>query len=223
MRGDIVRGDSIFRELPGSKEEIVQIASLLKAKHWDVTPRMGMEGTEESFLSMHGKSPQVLQIATHGFYYTPDRATTVDYLNGYSDAMLLSGIVLSGANAAWSGKDLPDGVLGGVLTANSIARLDLSKTEMVVLSACQSGQGKATSEGLYGLQRAFKKAGVGTMVMSLWNVSDSVATEFMITFYEQLVSGQCQWNKRKAFEQAKSIIRDKYPDPFHWAAFIMFD
>lgn len=223
MRGDIVRGDSIFRELPGSKEEIVQIASLLKAKHWDVTPRMGMEGTEESFLSMNGNAPQVLQIATHGFYYTPDRAEKVDYLKGYSDAMSLSGIVLSGANAAWLGKKLPDGVLSGILTANNIARLDLGKTEMVVLSACQSGQGKATSEGLYGLQRAFKKAGVGTMVMSLWNVSDSVATEFMITFYEQLVSGQCQWNKRKAFEQAKSIIRDKYPDPFHWAAFIMLD
>lgn len=223
MRGDIIRGDSIFRELRGSKQEVVQIASLLKAKQWDVTPRMGIEGTEESFLSMNGNAPQVLQIATHGFYYTPDRAEKVDYLKGYSDAMSLSGIVLSGANAAWLGKKLPDGVLSGVLTANNIARLDLGKTEMVVLSACQSGQGKATSEGLYGLQRAFKKAGVGTMVMSLWNVSDSVATEFMITFYEQLVSRQCQWNKRKAFEQAKSIIREKYPDPFYWAAFIMLD
>ena len=223
MRGGIIRGDSIFRELRGSKQEVVQIASLLKAKQWDVTPRMGMEGTEESFLSMNGNAPQVLQIATHGFYYTPDRAEKVDYLKGYSDAMSLSGIVLSGANAAWLGKKLPDGVLSGVLTANNIARLDLGKTEMVVLSACQSGQGKATSEGLYGLQRAFKKAGVGTMVMSLWNVSDSVATEFMITFYEQLVSRQCQWNKRKAFEQAKSIIREKYPDPFYWAAFIMLD
>lgn len=211
MRGGIIRGDSIFRELRGSKQEVVQIASLLKAKQWDVTPRMGMEGTEESFLSMNGNAPQVLQIATHGFYYTPDRAEKVDYLKGYSDAMSLSGIVLSGANAAWLGKKLPDGVLSGVLTANNIARLDLGKTEMVVLSACQSGQGKATSEGLYGLQRAFKKAGVGTMVMSLWNVSDSVATEFMITFYEQLVSRQCQWNKRKAFEQAKSIIRENIP------------
>ena len=94
---------------------------------------------------------------------------------------------------------------------------------MVVLSACQSGQGKATSEGLYGLQRAFKKAGVGTMVRALWSVSDKVATEFMTAFYEQLASKQCQWNKRKAFEKTKSIIRDKYPDPFYWAAFVMLD
>ena len=223
MRGAIVTGDSVFCELPGSKKEIMQIESLLKANKWQVTPRMGMEGTEESFLSMHGKAPQLLQIATHGFYYTPERAANIDYLKGYSDAMMLSGIVLSGGNAAWRGKELPDGVLGGILTANNIARLDLSNTEMVVLSACQSGQGKATSEGLYGLQRAFKKAGVGTMVMALWNVSDNVTTEFMTTFYEQLASKQCQWNKRQAFENTKSIIRDKYPDPFHWAAFVMLD
>ena len=223
MRGDMVRGDSIFCELPGSMQEIMQIEALLKANKWQVTPRMGMQGTEESFLSMHSKSPQLLQIATHGFYYTPERAANVDYLKGYSDAMMLSGIVLSGGNAAWRGKELPDGVLGGILTANNIARLDLSGTEMVVLSACQSGQGKATSEGLYGLQRAFKKAGVGTMVMALWSVSDKVATEFMTAFYEQLASKQCQWNKRKAFENAKSIIREKYPDPFHWAAFVMLD
>lgn len=223
MRGDMVRGDSVFRELPGSKQEIMQIESLLKANKWQVTPRMGMEGTEESFLSMHEKAPQLLQIATHGFYYTPERAANVDYLKGYSDAMMLSGIVLSGGNAAWRGKELPDGVLGGILTANNIARLDLSGTEMVVLSACQSGQGMATSEGLYGLQRAFKKAGVGTMVMALWNVSDKVATEFMTTFYEQLASKQCRWNKRQAFEKTKSIIREKYPDPFYWAAFVMLD
>ena len=223
MRGDMVRGDSVFYELPGSKQEILQIENLLKAKKWQVTPRMGMEGTEESFLSMHGKAPQLLQIATHGFYYTPERAANVDYLKGYSDAMMLSGIVLSGGNAAWRGKELPAGLLGGILTANNIARLDLSGTEMVVLSACQSGQGKATSEGLYGLQRAFKKAGVGTMVMALWNVSDKVATEFMTTFYEQLASKECNWNKRKAFENAKSIIREKYPDPFYWAAFVMLD
>ena len=223
MRGDMLRGDSIFRELPGSKQEILQIESLLKANKWQVTPRIGMEGTEESFLSMHGKAPQVLQIATHGFYYTPKRAETVNNLKGYSDAMMLSGIVLSGGNAAWRGKELPDGVLGGILTANNIARLDLSGTEMVVLSACQSGQGKATSEGLYGLQRAFKKAGVGTIVMALWSIEDKVATEFMITFYEQLASQQCKWNKRQAFEKAKLIMRNKYPDPFHWAAFVMLD
>lgn len=223
MRGDMVRGDSVFCELPGSKQEIMQIEVLLKAHKWNVTPRVGMEGTEESFLSMHGKAPQLLQIATHGFYYTPERAANVNYLKGYSDAMMLSGIVLSGGNAAWRGKELPDGVLGGILTANNIARLDLSGTEMVVLSACQSGQGKATSEGLYGLQRAFKKANVQSMIMTLWSVSDVASREFMEEFYKNLTDSKNKWNKRKAFDEAKNFIRKKYQDAYYWAAFVMLD
>lgn len=219
--GDIVRGDSIFRELLGSKVEIERISEILKKSKFKVTPYTGVNGTEESFLSMHGKSPRILHLATHGFYYTPTEAEEVDYLKGYSDAMSLSGLIMSGGNAAWQGKELPEGVLGGVLTANNIAHLDLSNTDMVVLSACQTGQGNATAEGLYGLQRAFKKAGVGTMVMTLWSVSDKVATEFMIKFYESLVKND--WDKHKAFEQTKSYIRTQYPDPYHWAAFVMLD
>lgn len=219
--GDIVRGDSIFRELPGSKVEIERISEILKKSKFKVTPYTGVNGTEESFLSMHGKAPRILHLATHGFYYTPTEAEEVDYLRGYSDAMSLSGLIMSGGNAAWRGEELPAGTLGGVLTANNIAHLDLSNTDMVVLSACQTGQGNATAEGLYGLQRAFKKAGVGTMVMTLWSVSDKVATEFMIKFYETLAKNK--WDKHKAFEQTKSYIRTQHPDPYHWAAFVMLD
>lgn len=223
MRGEIARGDSVFHDLKGTKEEILKIEDLLKRNKWQVTPYMGKNGTEESFLNMHGKSPRLLHLATHGFYYTPNNAENVDYLKGYTDAMSLSGLVLSGGNAAWLGKPLPKGVLGGILTANDIARLDLSNTDMVVLSACQTGRGMATAEGLYGLQRAFKKAGVGTIVMSLWNVSDKITSEFMTTFYERLADTHNAWNKRKAFEEAKEIIRKKRPNPFHWAAFVMLD
>ena len=223
LRGEIARGDSVFHDLQGTKEEILKIEDLLKRNKWQVSSYMGKNGTEESFLNMHGKSPKLLHLATHGFYYTPNRAENVDYLKGYTDAMSLSGLVLSGGNAAWLGKPLPKGVLGGILSANDIARLDLSNTDMVVLSACQTGQGKATSEGLYGLQRAFKKAGVGTIIMSLWNVSDKTTSEFMITFYERLADKNNAWNKRKAFEEAKEIIRQRRPDPFHWAAFVMLD
>ena len=219
--GDIVRGDSIFRELPGSKVEVERISEILNRSKFEVTPYTGVNGTEESFLSMHGKAPRILHLATHGFYYTPTEAEEVDYLRGYSDAMSLSGLIMSGGNAAWRGEELPAGTLGGVLTANNIAHLDLSNTDMVTLSACQTGQGNATAEGLYGLQRAFKKAGVGTMVMTLWSVSDKVATEFMIKFYESLVEND--WDKHKAFEQTKSYIRTQHPDPYHWAAFVMLD
>ena len=223
LRGEFARGDSVFHNLQGTKEEILKIEDLLKRNKWQVSSYMGKNGTEESFLNMHGKSPKLLHLATHGFYYTPNRAENVDYLKGYTDAMSLSGLVLSGGNAAWLGKPLPKGVLGGILSANDIARLDLSNTDMVVLSACQTGQGKATSEGLYGLQRAFKKAGVGTIVMSLWSVSDKTTSEFMTTFYERLADTHNARNKRKAFEEAKEIIRKKHPNPFHWAAFVMLD
>lgn len=137
--------------------------------------------------------------------------------------MSLSGLVFAGGNAAWLGKKKVDGVLGGVLTAKDIANLDFRGTDLVVLSACQTAQGKITSEGVYGLQRAFKKAGVGTIVMSLWKVNDKVTAEFMTTFYERLADKNNAWNKRKAFEEAKEIIRKKHPDPYLWAAFVMLD
>ena len=223
MHRGIVRGDSIFNELKGSKKEVEKIESILIENKWMVTPYMGKNGTEESFVNMNGKSPRLLHIATHGFYFTPSNAEDVDYLKGYTDAMSLSGLVMSGGNAAWLGKEVPKGVLSGILTANDIARLDLNATDMVVLSACQTGRGKATSEGLYGLQRAFKKAGVGTIVMSLWNVNDMTTSDFMVTFYERLSDKANAWNKRKAFEETKEIIRKKYPDPYHWAAFVMLD
>jgi len=223
VRGDIVRGDSIYRPLPGSKKEVDTIEQIMKSHKLKVESYTGKRGTEESFLNMSGQAPQILHVATHGFFYTPDEAKEIDYLRGYEDAMSLSGLILSGGNAAWCGKELPEGVLGGILTASNIARLDLSNTKLTVLSACQSGKGQATPEGLYGLQRAFKKAGVKTMIMSLWNVSDVVGTEFMNLFYENLLDKGNNFDKRKAFEKTKSAIREKYPEPFYWACFVMLD
>ena len=219
---DILQGDSIPL-LPGSKKEVDTIEQILKSHQLKVESYTGKRGTEESFLNMSGQAPQILHVATHGFFYTPNEAQEIDYLRGYEDAMSLSGLIMSGGNAAWRGKELPNGVLGGILTASNIARLDLSNTKLTVLSACKSGKGLATPEGLYGLQRAFKKAGVKTMIMSLWNVSDVVGTEFMNIFYKNLLDKDNNFDKRKAFEKAKSSIREKYPEPFYWACFVMLD
>ena len=219
---DILQGDSIPL-LPGSKKEVDAIEQIMKSHKLKVESYTGKRGTEESFLNMSGQAPQILHVATHGFFYTPDEAQKIDYLRGYKDAMSLSGLIMSGGNAAWCGKELPEGVLGGILTASNIARLDLNNTNLTVLSACQSGKGQATPEGLYGLQRAFKKAGVKTMIMSLWNVSDVVGTEFMKLFYENILDKDNNFDKRKAFEKAKSAIREKYSEPFYWACFVMLD
>ena len=220
MRGEL-RGDSVFRKLPQTLEEVKGIEVILKNRDCKVEMHSGVNGTEESFVSMTGKAPTILHMATHGFYYTPDDIGKNRFLQGYTDAMALSGLIMAGGNAAWVGKELPNGVLDGVLTAQNVATLDLTGVELLVLSACQTGQGNVTAEGLFGLQRAFKKAGVKTMVMTLWQVSDKVTKEFMIEFYKNLV--KTKWNKRKAFEKTRSAIRSIYSEPFYWSGFVMID
>lgn len=221
-RGGVTRGKGKWEEIRNAKEEIDVIWKLLNKKKIRVRPLTGVQGTEESFYAMSGKAPQILHIATHGFYYTPEKATEVSYLNGYTDAMQLSGLIMAGGNTEWMGKPIPKGVMGGVLTANDIATLDLKGTDLVALSACQTGLGIATPEGIYGLQRAFKKAGVQTIIMSLWKVKNDVARDFMVKFYEEL-TGPAGWNKRMAFENAKEYVRKLYNDPYKWAAFVMLD
>lgn len=216
-------GESGFKDLSNTKDEVKRIEKTLMNDGFRVKAYLGSKGNAESFVALNGKSPSIVHIATHGFYYTPDEAKDNDFLSGYTDAMSLSGLVFAGGNAAWLGKKNIDGVLGGVLTAKDIANLDFKGTDLMVLSACKTAQGKVTSEGVFGLQRAFKKAGVGTIVMSLWNVDDKVTSEFMVAFYEQLTDKTNNWNKRKAFEQTKEIIRKKHPDPYYWAAFVMLD
>ena len=216
-------GESGFKVLRNTKDEVKKIEKTLVDNGFSVKAYLGSKGNAESFVALDGKSPSIVHIATHGFYYTPDEAKDKDFLSGYTDAMSLSGLVFAGGNAAWLGKKNVDGVLGGVLTAKDIANLDFKGTDLLVLSACKTGQGKVTAEGVFGLQRAFKKAGVGTIIMSLWNVDDKVTSEFMVAFYEQLTDKANNWNKRKAFEQTKEIIRKKHPDPYYWAAFVMLD
>ena len=216
-----MKGKSTFQKIDYSDEEVIAIGRILTLNNIAVRCYRGKEGTEESFLSLSGKAPHLLQLSTHGFFYTPDEAKSTIGLSGYKDMMYLTGLVMSGGNAEWTGKPLPDGVQGGLLTSADIARLDLKNVQLAVLSACETGRGKATNEGLYGLQRAFKKAGAQTLVMSLWQVSDMATKDFMVAFYGQLVKNG--GDKRAAFSQARNEIRDKYQDPAYWAGFVMID
>jgi CHAT domain-containing protein len=118
---------------------------------------------------------------------------------------MLSGIVFSDA----------------FMTAEEISGLDLSDTDIVVLTACDTGKGKITSEGVYGLQRAFKKAGAQTVIMSLWKADDKAAKDFMQFFYNGLITKG--WDKRKAFESARAEMRKVYRSPYYWGGFVMLD
>lgn len=210
-----------FDPLPQSYEEVYAVKEIVEMDVMEVTVLDGKKGTESSFIRMSGNSPQILHVSTHGFYYTPEEASSVNALSGYKNAMLLSGLVLSGGNSEWKGEAVLSDYLGGLLTADDISKLDLSETELVVMSACGTGQGAVTSEGVYGLQRAFKMAGVKHVIMTLWQVNDFVSKEFMEVFYENLIYKRL--GAGSALLQAKKSIKDKYHDPYYWAGYVLLD
>ena len=107
------------------------------------------------------------------------------------------------------------------MTADDISKLDLSATDLVVLSACETAQGQVTAEGVYGLQRAFKKAGVNEIVMTLWHVNDIVSKEFMTEFYTGLV--RYDFKADLALLHAKKTFRDAGYDPYYWAGYVLLD
>jgi CHAT domain-containing protein len=143
---------------------------------------------------MSGKnSPDVMHIATHGFFF-PDKSTKPkideNMFESAENPLFRSGLLFAGGNLSWQGKDRPQGTDDGILTAYEVSTLDLSKTKLVVLSACETGLGEIKgNEGVYGLQRAFKKAGVEYIIMSLWQVPDKETSEFMQMFYNKWLTG----------------------------------
>ncbi len=217
--------------LDGTVEEVNDIGSLLNDKqHLTVTKLMGDEGNEESFKALSKQDVQLLHIATHGFYSKAsaekDYSDIVENLpqrNSEDEALSRSGLLLAGASNALEG-DVPDEVEDGLLTAQEIAQIDLSDMDMVVLSACETALGDvSSSEGVFGLQRGFKKAGANSILMSLWKVDDDATCMLMTEFY-------CNWiglgkTKHDALELAKEAVRNHpgWEDPKYWAAFILLD
>lgn len=169
-------------------------------------------GTKESFMQLSCNAPNIIHLSTHGFYYSPTDRNLPASLQGYKDAMSLSGLVMSGGSLSSR---------LGLLSANDVSRCDLSSTSIACLASCHSGQGEVTSEGIYGLQRAFKKAGVETVIMNLWEASDKATKCFMTNLYYDLVHGSK--DRHKAFQYAKNKVREKYSSPYYWAGFVMID
>ncbi len=136
--------------------------------------------------------------------------------------MLRSGLIMAGGNAAWQGKQTLEGREDGVLTAYEISQMNLSNTELVVLSACETGLGDIRgNEGVYGLQRAFKIAGAKYLIMSLWQVPDKQTSLLMTTFYKK-------WLEEKlsipnAFHAAQKQLRDGRLEPYYWAGFVLVE
>ena len=202
--------------LPGTKTEVEDIVGKLKKKRIKSQLYEGSQANEESFKALSGSDISVLHIATHGFFLPTDEKLSGD------QSLIQSGLLLSGANYAWQNKPLPEGVEDGILTAKEISFMDLRKTDLVVLSACQTALGEITGEGVFGLQRGFKKAGARTIIMSLWPVDDNATLLMMTEFYTNLTKGM---SKREAFLTAQNKVKTTvgFENPRYWAAFIMLD
>ena len=223
-----------IEDLPGSLTEVTKIANLFTHQPTLIT---GKSGTEESFKTLEGSNYDIIHLATHGFFWTNDVANTRGYVNflnnsnfqeltAEENAMLRSGLLFSGANVGLMGESLPDDVEDGVLTALELSNMNLGNVDMVVMSACESGLGETSGEGVFGLQRGFKLAGANTLLMSLWKVDDTATQLLMTEFYRNYLSGK---SKQESLKFAQQYLRnytegeEDYSDPKYWAAFILLD
>ncbi|MBK9465213.1 MAG: CHAT domain-containing protein [Chitinophagaceae bacterium] len=213
-----------WQGLPGTLEEVNKISQLFTANKKQVRVISGKNASEENFKGLTGRSPRILHLSTHGFSL-PDAAKDKNNKasNQFSlsdNPLLRSGIIMAGANTVWSGGTALPGKEDGIVTAYEISNLDLSSTELVVLSACETALGDIRgTEGVFGLQRSFKLAGVQQMILSLWQVPDKETVELMSIFYANKLKGLATYD---AFNAAQETMRKKY-SPYFWAAFILVE
>lgn len=223
-----------FEPLAGSKEEIEQIRKELENNNIHCITFTGSKGTEESLKDLSGRQIDIIHLSTHGmFVELEDSEHTQSFSFVFSDGDMAideedqilshSFLVMSGGNKMMiSGNE----IIGddGILTALDVSHLDFSNLDLVVLSACQTALGKVESEGVYGLQRGFKKAGANTILMSLDKVDDEATKILMVEFYKNLMSGKTKHQSLKdAQKHLRQVDNGKYDDPKYWASFIMLD
>ena len=213
---DIIRGDHL-KQLVFSKEEIDYIQNIVDSPGL-VSLYSGPAATELSFRSRSGKKDNILHISTHGFF-DEDDAHRKNY-----NPMYNSGLFFAGADSTWNNFDtifVEESMIDdGILRASEIQYLDFSDCSLAVLSACKTGLGHSSNtEGVYGLQRAFKLAGVDKILMSLWNVDDYCTSELMQKFYRFYLKDGL--SDEEALRAAQSAIREKYPSPKYWGAFVL--
>jgi len=209
-------------ELPGTKKEVENIENILKTAGYKTKTYLELNANEENVKST---SSEILHIATHGFFLpvirNPDaeKVLGIETSKAKENPLHRSGILLAGAEDAFAGNSDRQSSNNGVLTAYEAMNMSLENTELVVLSACETGLGDVkVGEGVYGLQRSFLVAGAKSVIMSLWTVSDNATVDLMTNFYKNFsVSG----NKQDAFLKAQKQLKLKYPQPNYWGAFVL--
>ena len=217
--------------LPGTKIEVDSIANSFTLADRPVRIFTSEKATESSVCSLSSGKYNILHIATHGYYLSSSESQgsilSILSRHGFAEnqedlTLLRSGLFFAGANTTLSSEIILNSDNDGILTAKEVANIDLSTFDMVSLSACKTGLGDVSGEGVFGIQRGFKKAGVKSLLMSLWNVDDRATCALMTEFYKCWLSGLSKYD---ALESAKSMVKSVkgWEDPKYWAAFILLD
>ncbi len=219
--GDLIALEShTWTDLPGTENEARAIGQLLESAGVRTQLRLGPDATEAALKQAH--RPDILHIATHGFYlldtrYRMGRTTRVDDISMlHTDPLLRTGLILAGVSNAAQDPSAPE---DGILTAYEAQNLDLRETKLVTLSACETGLGDAVAaEGVFGLPRAFQLAGAQAVLSTLWRVDDTATQMLMSLFYEHWTRGA---SKAEALIRAQLTVRKLYPEPRYWAGFVL--
>jgi CHAT domain-containing protein len=198
-------------DLPGTEKEVMAIHKTLSGQGVETHIYTGKNASEENFKQAEA---DVIHVATHGFWFRPDPAVE------RADAMFNSGLLFAGVKNNYV-ENARHGSEDGILTAYELQGMNLDKTQLVLLSACETGLGHIeTGEGVYGLQRALTIAGVDKIIMSLWKVDDQATQELFTVFYENWVKS---YSITEAFRQAQIRLKTKYKSPYYWGAFVLID
>jgi CHAT domain-containing protein len=214
--------DKSIPQLPGTEKEIKELDELLTQKGWKTTGYTEMEASEEKVKELN--SPKIFHIATHGFYSPTIDKSEIEALSESEsqlaeNPLMKSGLLLSGAGDILAKTRFNYNMESGVLTAHEAMNLSLDQTDLVVLSACETGLGEISNgEGVYGLQRAFLVAGAKVLIMSMFKVDDAATQKLILNFYRKWTNSG---NLRLSFVEAKKELRVEYPEPIYWGAFMM--
>jgi CHAT domain-containing protein len=214
--------DQSVMSLPGTEKEVNQVQFMLKQKGWITAEFVEKSASEENIKEIN--SPKIFHIATHGFYKPSIQGTLRDELQGNEAALnqnplMRTGLLLKGAGDLMEKTEYNYNMENGILTAYEAMSLNLDKTDLVVLSACETGLGDLEAgEGVYGLQRAFLVAGAKVLIMSMFKVDDEATQKLMLKFYQKWLNSA---NLRQSFIEAKKELRVDYADPIYWGAFMM--
>lgn len=215
--------EEVIPPLPGTKTEVENIEKTLKAGSYNVRTYMANDANESN---VKAAKTEIVHIATHGFFLSDLSGVEADKVLGIETSTIQknplhrSGILLAGCETTVLGENGDHSTSNnGILTAYEAMNMSLDNTDLVVLSACETGLGDIkTGEGVYGLQRSFQVAGARSVIMSLWQVSDDATQQLMSSFYKNLAASG---NKQDAFLKAQKEIKTKFKEPFYWGAFVL--